>query len=123
MDIVEGESEPTLEFTPKKPETSQMKTLGFSAVFLMTVLLADAEVKKPMKTEIGTLGGGCFWCVEAVYERLPGVVKVVSGYAGGKTKDPTSKTMVSHPKTRHSGNQAMLATGSSRPAIGSVTIR
>ena len=66
-----------------------MKTLGFSAVFLMTVLLADAEVKKPMKTEIATLGGGCFWCVEAVYERLPGVVKVVSGYAGGKTKDPT----------------------------------
>lgn len=36
-----------------------------------------------------TLGGGCFWCVEAVYLRVDGVSKVVSGYAGGSTPDPT----------------------------------
>lgn len=36
-----------------------------------------------------TLGGGCFWCVEAVYLRVPGVAKVVSGYAGGATDHPT----------------------------------
>ncbi len=36
-----------------------------------------------------TIGGGCFWCVEAVFEPLRGVRKVVSGYAGGKTPDPT----------------------------------
>lgn len=36
-----------------------------------------------------TLGGGCFWCLEAVYQELPGVSKVVSGYAGGHVKDPT----------------------------------
>ncbi|MCU0784049.1 MAG: peptide-methionine (S)-S-oxide reductase MsrA [Verrucomicrobia bacterium] len=41
------------------------------------------------KTELATLGGGCFWCVEAVYERLPGVKSVTSGYAGGHTKNPT----------------------------------
>jgi len=36
-----------------------------------------------------TLGGGCFWCVEAVYQKLDGVVKVESGYSGGTTKNPT----------------------------------
>ena len=39
--------------------------------------------------EQATLGGGCFWCLEAVYEQLRGVDKVVSGYAGGKVPDPT----------------------------------
>ena len=41
------------------------------------------------KLEIATLGGGCFWCVEAVYERVEGVKDVISGYAGGHTKNPT----------------------------------
>lgn len=36
-----------------------------------------------------TLGGGCFWCLEAVYQHIPGVRSVVSGYAGGKTEEPT----------------------------------
>jgi methionine-S-sulfoxide reductase len=36
-----------------------------------------------------TLGGGCFWCVEAVYEMLDGVIKVESGYSGGTVKNPT----------------------------------
>ena len=36
-----------------------------------------------------TLGGGCFWCVEAVYKRMDGVVGVTSGYAGGQVKNPT----------------------------------
>src|SRR5205823_13603002 len=36
-----------------------------------------------------TFGGGCFWCMEAVFERLPGVKSVVSGYAGGHVPNPT----------------------------------
>jgi peptide-methionine (S)-S-oxide reductase len=36
-----------------------------------------------------TLGGGCFWCLEAAYQLIEGVNKVVPGYAGGQTKDPT----------------------------------
>lgn len=38
-----------------------------------------------------TLGGGCFWCLEAVYKELQGVEQVVSGYAGGDVADPTYK--------------------------------
>jgi len=41
------------------------------------------------KTEIADFGGGCFWCMEAVFERLPGVVAVTSGFAGGTTENPT----------------------------------
>jgi peptide-methionine (S)-S-oxide reductase len=41
------------------------------------------------KTEIADLGGGCFWCMEAVFERLPGVISVTSGFAGGTTENPT----------------------------------
>jgi peptide-methionine (S)-S-oxide reductase len=41
------------------------------------------------KTELATIGGGCFWCTEAVLERVPGVLKAVSGYAGGKNANPT----------------------------------
>jgi len=39
--------------------------------------------------EQATLGGGCFWCLEAVYENVRGVQKVVSGYAGGQQPNPT----------------------------------
>jgi peptide-methionine (S)-S-oxide reductase len=39
--------------------------------------------------EIATLGGGCFWCVEAIYQDVQGVHKVVSGYAGGKVDNPS----------------------------------
>ncbi len=43
----------------------------------------------PAGLEIATLAGGCFWCLEAVYDNLQGVVDVVSGYAGGKTQHPS----------------------------------
>jgi peptide-methionine (S)-S-oxide reductase len=42
-----------------------------------------------MNLETTTLGGGCFWCLDAVYDELKGVTDVVSGYAGGQVEDPT----------------------------------
>lgn len=42
-----------------------------------------------MRTEIATLGGGCFWCLEAVYQELHGVQSVESGYSGGSIVNPT----------------------------------
>jgi len=41
------------------------------------------------KTELATLGGGCFWCLEAIYIDLKGVEKVASGYSGGSQANPT----------------------------------
>jgi peptide-methionine (S)-S-oxide reductase len=43
----------------------------------------------PANAETLVLGGGCFWCVEAAYEMVPGVLDAVSGYAGGKRPNPT----------------------------------
>ncbi|MDP9476052.1 MAG: peptide-methionine (S)-S-oxide reductase MsrA [Actinomycetota bacterium] len=45
--------------------------------------------------EVATLGGGCFWCLEAVYEELRGVEKVESGYSGGSMPDPTYREVCS----------------------------
>jgi peptide-methionine (S)-S-oxide reductase len=42
-----------------------------------------------MASEMATLGGGCFWCLEAVYQELKGVLQVESGYSGGELPNPT----------------------------------
>jgi peptide-methionine (S)-S-oxide reductase len=62
------------------------------AVFGALNLSASAQstnTMNPNKTELATFGGGCFWCMEAVFERLPGVKSVASGFAGGHTVNPT----------------------------------
>ena len=47
------------------------------------------------KTETATFGGGCFWCIEALFQRVKGVRSVTSGYAGGRVADPTYKQVCS----------------------------
>ncbi len=70
---------------------------------LMTAMLmvspshADpgAELADPRpQTSLLTLGGGCFWCLEAVYEDVPGVLDVTSGYAGGRVANPSYEQVV-----------------------------
>ena len=51
-------------------------------------------------TETAVVAGGCFWCVESNFESVPGVKSVVSGFTGGKLKDPTYED-VSHSETGH----------------------
>ena len=59
-----------------------------TSLFLAMTALATAE-DKPAKVETIIVGGGCFWCTEGTYKIVPGVLKVVSGYSGGKTENPT----------------------------------
>ena len=47
-------------------------------------------------TQVATLGGGCFWCIEAIYNDLQGVTSAISGYAGGHVKNPTYQQVCNH---------------------------
>ena len=69
-----------------------MKSLAklLTTALLATMSLPASAADNPLaKTEKAYIGGGCFWCVEAQYLMLKGVKKVVSGYSGGKTFNPT----------------------------------
>jgi peptide-methionine (S)-S-oxide reductase len=57
-------------------------------------MTTDDRVNGPAR-EVATLGGGCFWCLEAVYQELRGVVKVESGYSGGHVPNPTYRAVCS----------------------------
>tara|TARA_B100001093_G_scaffold513887_1_gene586734 strand:+ start:944 stop:1594 length:651 start_codon:yes stop_codon:yes gene_type:complete len=80
---------------------SNMKNLLILISFVLTLLGCEANKKvknqkipsmtnesKP-NLETAIIGGGCFWCTEAVFERIKGVKEVISGYAGGKVLNPT----------------------------------
>ena len=73
-----------------------MKTL--MTIFIVSIVTVVGSVAvgqsnktkgKTMQHEVVTLGAGCFWCVEAIYQQLDGVVKVESGYSGGQVAHPT----------------------------------
>lgn len=86
------------------------KSLLISILCLSTFLISCAQKHKSPNDELGeaekkslsqaTFAGGCFWCVEAVFERVKGVKSAVSGYAGGREENPTYKD-VSAGKTSH----------------------
>jgi peptide-methionine (S)-S-oxide reductase len=63
---------------------------------LFAAMTLQAETKPASKHEFATFGGGCFWCMEAVFQRVPGVIHSVSGYSGGKTENPTYEQICGH---------------------------
>ena len=67
---------------------------GARAGFAQKVNTPDSKLNTNAM-ELATFGGGCFWCTEAIFQRLPGVRSVASGYAGGKTENPTYEEVCS----------------------------
>lgn len=71
--------------------------IGF--VFTITNFYPQSIITKNSKMsnklEIATLANGCFWCTEAIFQRLNGVEKLTSGYSGGKVKNPTYNEVTS----------------------------
>src|SRR5262249_62378611 len=60
----------------------------------------NTPAPKPTATAKATFAGGCFWCMEEAYDKVPGVVATVSGYTGGQAKNPTYE-QVSSGRTGH----------------------
>ncbi|MFZ2429782.1 MAG: peptide-methionine (S)-S-oxide reductase MsrA [Lutibacter sp.] len=75
------------------------KILIIFLVFATASIDAQSILTKKLnmsdKLEIATLANGCFWCTEAIFQRLNGVEKVTSGYSGGKVKNPTYNDVTS----------------------------
>lgn len=56
---------------------------------------SPAQTMNTNQTQLATFGGGCFWCTEAEFQKLPGIKSIVSGYAGGSVEDPTYEQVCS----------------------------
>jgi peptide-methionine (S)-S-oxide reductase len=55
----------------------------------LEVAIMDSQQASSKERDVATLGGGCFWCTEAIFDQLKGVEKVESGYSGGKVPNPS----------------------------------
>ncbi len=62
--------------------------------FIFLILLFSIKTSNAQNITKAYFGGGCFWCMEEAFEKLDGIIEVVSGYSGGKTKNPTYKEVV-----------------------------
>jgi peptide-methionine (S)-S-oxide reductase len=72
----------------------QIVILSFGAFMVLGQACGQKTEKQTMgndNLELATFGAGCFWCVEAIFQRVEGVEKVVSGYSGGNVKNPSYK--------------------------------
>ena len=69
-----------------------------SILFTLNIMTMITDKTQDINTIY--LGGGCFWCVEAIFEDVKGVIEVVNGYSGGEIKNPSYRE-VSSGKTKH----------------------
>jgi len=60
----------------------------------------EAQTKSEVKTEVATLAGGCFWCQQSPYDKLPGVIRTTVGYTGGTVPSPSYEAVCTG-KTGH----------------------
>lgn len=63
--------------------------IGSLIIGLFSLLILGVEVNADTQLEKATFAGGCFWCMQPPFEKLDGVINVVSGYTGGTGKDPS----------------------------------
>src|SRR2546427_3357901 len=79
---------------------AEVSPMGWRSVRFAALLVAALAVvaggaarsgagKERKKLEVATFAGGCFWCMEPPFDKLDGVISTISGYAGGKKKNPT----------------------------------
>jgi peptide-methionine (S)-S-oxide reductase len=59
------------------------------SVFALAQTPAPAPAPAPAKTEVAIFAGGCFWCTESDFDKVPGVLETISGFVGGKEMNPT----------------------------------
>jgi len=78
---------------PRLPNRAPMKALALTAAILVA-LLAHGGRAHAEDIQTTVVAGGCFWCVEADFEGVPGVVEVVSGFAGGNVRNPSYEQVV-----------------------------
>ena len=64
-------------------------------IFSILSVMNLSENNTETETEVAVFGAGCFWCVEAIYQRVTGVIAVESGYAGGHVENPTYNQVIS----------------------------
>ncbi len=67
----------------------------FFTIYLLTLLINTNLMSQREQFETITLGAGCFWCTEAVFQRVNGVISVESGYSGGGIANPTYREVTS----------------------------
>jgi len=77
------------------------------AVFIASLTKAEEPVNAGPQWETAIFAGGCFWCMEPAFEKLPGVKEAVAGYTGGKTSNPTYEE-VSAGRTGHAEAVAVV---------------